>query len=47
VGPIATVVCKRAAAKAATREEFFSQLEAAVPNAAARQALRSELDKLR
>ncbi len=47
VGPIATVVCKRAAAKAGSREDFFSQLEAAVPNTAARQALRSELDKLR
>jgi serine/threonine-protein kinase len=47
VGPIATVVCKRAAAKAGNREDFFSQLEAAVPHAAARQALRNELNKLR
>jgi serine/threonine-protein kinase len=47
VGPIASVVCKRAAAKAAHREDFFSQLEAAVPTPAGRQALRKELDKLR
>lgn len=46
VGPIASVVVKRASAQRPSREAFFTALEAAVQDPAARAKLRAELDKL-
>lgn len=46
LGPIAGVVAKRAAAKAAGRDGFFTALEETVQDPGARQKLRAELDKL-
>ncbi len=46
LGPIATVVAKRAAARSRGRLAFFEALEAAVDDPRARAALRAELDKL-
>jgi len=45
-GPIAGVVAKRAAAKAASREAFFAALEETVSDPAARARLHAELNKL-
>jgi len=46
LGPIASVVARRAAAKGGSRAAFFQQLEAAVADPLQRKALREELDKL-
>jgi serine/threonine-protein kinase len=46
IGPIATVVARRALAKGAQREMFFNALLDAVPDAAAREKLRAELARL-
>jgi len=46
VGPIASVVVKRAMARTSQRELFFNALLDAVPDAAAREKLRGELAKL-
>ena len=46
VGPIASVLAKRAAARAPNREAFFGALTDAVPDAAARERLRVELARL-
>jgi serine/threonine-protein kinase len=47
IGPIANVVVKRAASKAAGREAFFALLEDAVTEPGARASLRAELGQLR
>lgn len=46
VGPIASVVAKRAAAASGSRETYFAALEAAVTDPALRSRLRAGLDKL-
>jgi serine/threonine-protein kinase len=46
LGPIASVVARRAAAKGGSRAAFFLQLESAVADPAQREKLRAELDKL-
>ncbi|KPF50192.1 hypothetical protein IP87_10335 [beta proteobacterium AAP121] len=46
VGPIASVVVKRASASGATRESFFAALENAIADPVAREKLRAALHKL-
>jgi serine/threonine-protein kinase len=46
LGPIASVVAKRAAAKAPNRAAYFNQLETAITDAETRKKVRAELDKL-
>ena len=46
VGPIAKVMVKKAAARSPDRDTLFDQIAAAVTDAAARQALLSDLSRL-
>ena len=46
IGPIASVLAKRAAARAPDREAFYGALTDAVPDAAARERLRAALARL-
>ena len=46
VGPIASVLAKRAAARAPDRQAFFGALTDAVPDAQAREQLRAALARL-